>query len=126
MCTAPGGRSSVRAAAELKPDVCWQLPLRREDAVDDRGHVTTTVTEWDGGLGRGGERSSHWWCTDAPEAFRAGPVYRTLAAELRALVGERVLQPAAAATSTSGRWRDDPAAAPGGPSTAGEPAAQSG
>src|SRR6202012_4434412 len=28
----------------LKPEVCWQLPLRREDAVDDdEGHVTSVI-----------------------------------------------------------------------------------
>jgi len=75
----------------LKPDVCWQLPLRREDTVDDRGHVTTTVSEWS--RRHWGEAGSefHWWCTDAREAFIAQkPVYRTLVAELRELVGERV------------------------------------
>ena len=96
----PGGPGCAlhRAALErrvqpltLKPDVCWQLPLRREDAVDDRGHVTTTVSEW--ARRHWGEAGSefHWWCTDAHEAFVApDPVYRTLAPELRELVGERV------------------------------------
>ncbi len=32
----------------LKPEVCWQLPLRREDHVDDdEGHVTSTIRQWD-------------------------------------------------------------------------------
>ena len=41
---------------ELKPDVCWQLPLRREDEVADDGHVTSVVRQWDRrdwGRGRG-------------------------------------------------------------------------
>ena len=96
----PGGPGCAlhRAALErrvqpltLKPDVCWQLPLRREDAVDDHGHVTTTVSEW--ARRHWGEAGSefHWWCTDAREAFEGRrPVYKTLAPELRALIGERV------------------------------------
>ncbi|HVL29063.1 MAG TPA: hypothetical protein VM390_12995, partial [Acidimicrobiales bacterium] len=31
---------------DLKPDVCWQLPLRREDKEEGGGRVTSTVTEW--------------------------------------------------------------------------------
>src|SRR4051812_48883463 len=30
---------------ERKPEVCWQLPLRRVDATDEDGHVTSTVRE---------------------------------------------------------------------------------
>ena len=36
-----------RNPLELKPEVCWQLPLRRDDNVDDDGHVTTTIAQWD-------------------------------------------------------------------------------
>ncbi len=32
---------------ELKPDVCWQLPLRREDLTGDDGRVTTFISQWD-------------------------------------------------------------------------------
>lgn len=54
---------------ETKPDVCWQLPLRRVDTTDDLGHVWSTVREWkrrdwgDGGL------EFSWWCTESPDAF---------------------------------------------------------
>jgi hypothetical protein len=73
---------------DLKPTVCWQLPLRRDDAEDGNGHVTTTVTEWARRhWGEGGEEF-HWWCTEAPEAFiGAEPVYVTLRDELVELVG---------------------------------------
>nr|MDA8291110.1 hypothetical protein [Actinomycetota bacterium] len=73
----------------LKPDVCWQLPLRREDTTDESsGHVTSRVSEWERRhWGPAGE-DFHWWCTDAPEAFRAArPVYRALEDELVGLVG---------------------------------------
>ncbi len=73
---------------ELKPDVCWQLPLRREETVDDSGHVTTTITQWDRRHWGAGGAAFHWWCTEAPEAFGAPvPVWRSMAAELVALVG---------------------------------------
>jgi len=76
---------------DLKPDVCWQLPLRREDAEDGDGHVTSTVVEWKrSNWGAGGEEF-HWWCTEAPEAFQgAGAVYQAMADELTGLVGEEV------------------------------------
>ncbi|HZD65517.1 MAG TPA: hypothetical protein VE152_05425 [Acidimicrobiales bacterium] len=75
---------------ELKPDVCWQLPLRREDEVGPTGHVTSTLTQWDRRhWGPGGEEFA-WWCTEAPEAFTgARPVYQALRHELIALVGAR-------------------------------------
>ena len=64
------------APLELKPDVCWQLPLRREDTSDDAGWVTSTVTQWDRRHWGDGGEEFHWWCTEAPEAFRARqPVY---------------------------------------------------
>jgi hypothetical protein len=77
-----------QAPLELKPDVCWQLPLRREDGTDDAGQVTSTVTQWDRRhWGEGGDEF-HWWCTEAPEVYTAErPVYETLGAELTAMVG---------------------------------------
>ncbi|HLI02012.1 MAG TPA: hypothetical protein VKV06_14585 [Acidimicrobiales bacterium] len=80
-----------RLPLELKPDVCWQLPLRRDETVDDRGHVTTTITQWERRHWGAGGDDFHWWCTEAPEAFTSPePVWRTLAAELVALVGPTV------------------------------------
>jgi hypothetical protein len=75
----------------LKPDVCWQLPLRREDTVDDAGHVTSTVHEWRrADWGEAGEEFA-WWCTEAPAAFTASePVVTTLEQELRGLVGDTI------------------------------------
>jgi hypothetical protein len=76
---------------ELKPDVCWQLPLRREDTTDDTGRVTTTVMQWDRKHWGGGGEEFHWWCTEAPEAFRGKrAVYETMAPELRSITGEGV------------------------------------
>ncbi len=82
---------------DLKPDVCWQLPLRRDDRDDGDGHVTTTVSEWQRRhWGRGGAEF-HWWCTEAAEAFQGSePVYRAMADELVAMVGEAVYRRLAA------------------------------
>jgi len=88
----PGGAGCAlhRAALErgerpldLKPNVCWQLPLRRDDADDDDGHVTSTIRQWDRSHWGAGGEEFHWWCTEAPEAFgEREPVYRTLREEL--------------------------------------------
>ncbi|HVM64898.1 MAG TPA: hypothetical protein VMU14_08565 [Acidimicrobiales bacterium] len=76
---------------DLKPSVCWQLPLRREDEVDSTGHVTSTVGEWDRRHWGEGGFEFHWWCTEAPEAFTgADPVYVSMADELEELVGPDV------------------------------------
>jgi hypothetical protein len=76
---------------ELKPDVCWQLPLRREDTTDDSGRVTTTVKQWDRRHWGAGGEEFHWWCTEAPEAFGSRrPVYETMGPELRAIAGDAV------------------------------------
>jgi hypothetical protein len=75
----------------MKPDVCWQLPLRREDQADNDGHVISTVTQWDRRHWGDGGAEFHWWCTESPDAFgHRQPVYRTMAAELVALVGADV------------------------------------
>ena len=76
---------------DLKPDVCWQLPLRREDREEGGGRVTSTVSEWGRANWGAGGAEFHWWCTEAPEAFTgARPVYRLMEEELAALVGPRV------------------------------------
>ena len=76
---------------ELKPDVCWQLPLRREDTSNPDGSVTSVVSQWDRRhWGAGGEEFA-WWCTEAPEAFRGrAPVWRHMSNELSALVGPEI------------------------------------
>jgi hypothetical protein len=83
---------------DLKPDVCWQLPLRRDDRDQgDSGRVTSTVTEWGRSHWGGGGEEFHWWCTEAPEAFAGRePVYRAMQAELVGLVGSAVYERLAA------------------------------
>lgn len=78
---------------ELKPDVCWQLPLRREDTTSEDGRVTSTVSQWDRRHWGDGGLEFHWWCTEAPESFRAKtPVYKSMGAELTAIAGPVVYQ----------------------------------
>lgn len=76
---------------ELKPDVCWQLPLRREDEVAEDGHVTSVIRQWDRRDWGEGGAEFHWWCTESPDAFVSDrPVYREMRDELIALVGAKV------------------------------------
>ncbi|MEO5679451.1 MAG: hypothetical protein ABIS47_07270 [Acidimicrobiales bacterium] len=67
---------------DWKPDVCWQLPLRREDEVAGE-HVTSTVRQWDRSHWGEGGAEFHWWCTESADAFvSAHPVYVALRDEL--------------------------------------------
>lgn len=82
---------------ELKPDVCWQLPLRRDDEVGEGGHVTSIVRQWDRrDWGKGGAEF-HWWCTESPDAFvGARPAHEELEKELIAMVGKKIYKRLAA------------------------------
>jgi hypothetical protein len=78
---------------ETKPDVCWQLPIRRTyDWVkrpDDTKVLVTTITEYDRrGWGPGGH-DFQWWCTGNTEAHvAADPVYVSYGPELAELMGQ--------------------------------------
>jgi hypothetical protein len=76
---------------DMKPDVCWQLPLRREDVTDASGRVVSMVGEWERRhWGEGGDEF-HWWCTEAPEAFGSKkPVFESMRDELTEMVGKKV------------------------------------
>lgn len=83
--------------SELKPEVCWQLPLRRLDEVQADGGVISKLTEFGrDGWGEGGEEFC-WWCTESPDAFVGKePVYRSLAPELRIMLGTKLYKRVAA------------------------------
>jgi len=87
------GRSHV----ELKPEVCWQLPLRREDETAADGRVTSVVRQWDRRhWGEGGDEF-HWWCTEDPAAFVGHePVYVSMRTELETMAGKKVYKRLAA------------------------------
>ena len=75
-----------------KPDVCWQLPVRRQQEHVERPDGTTvlvsTIGEFDRrGWGPGGA-DLHWWCTGAPLAHVSPePLVETYAPELTELLG---------------------------------------
>jgi hypothetical protein len=79
---------------DTKPEVCWQLPVRREQEwvtrPDDTKILVSTVTEFDRrGWGEGGH-DLHWYCTSSPEAHIGGePLYVSYGPELAALIGDR-------------------------------------
>jgi hypothetical protein len=76
---------------ERKPDVCWQLPLWRDERTDDDGHVTSTIRQWERKHWGEGGAEFHWWCTESPEAFRGSePVFRHMRSELVAMSGPLV------------------------------------
>jgi hypothetical protein len=81
-----------REPLETKPDVCWQLPVRRTydwvDRPDDTRVLVVSIGEYDRrGWGPGGH-DLHWWCTSAKSAHGAGePVYVSYRPELIELMG---------------------------------------
>ncbi|HEY7931324.1 MAG TPA: hypothetical protein VIC81_03570 [Acidimicrobiales bacterium] len=77
----------------LKPEVCWQLPLRRDDDVQDDGHVITRISQWDRRDWGPGGSEFHWWCTEAPEAFVGkSRVVDSMREELIAMVGATIYE----------------------------------
>lgn len=80
-----------------KPDVCWQLPLRRTERAEADGTTTCILSEFSRDDWGDGGAEFAWWCTEAPEAFTgAEPVYRSLEAEMRAMVGDVLYETIAA------------------------------
>ena len=79
---------------EYKPDVCWQLPVRREQEWTKRPDGTkvllSVIGEFDRrGWGEGGH-DLHWWCTSSPEAHvGTQPMYEEYGPELVALIGQK-------------------------------------
>jgi hypothetical protein len=82
-----------REPLETKPDVCWQLPLRRTyrtvERPDGGSYLEVSVAEYDRrGWGSGGH-DLDWYCTGNPQAHvGARPVFRSMEPELRELIGD--------------------------------------
>jgi hypothetical protein len=95
--------------SDFKPEVCWQVPLRRIDDEQDDGTVVSRLTEFGrDGWGEGGEDFG-WWCTEAPEAFTgAKPVYVAMAEELRKMLGKKLYTRVAAYLDTRRRSKAAP------------------
>jgi hypothetical protein len=81
-----------RNPLETKPDVCWQLPIRRTyrevERQDGSTYTEVTITEYDRrGWGAGGH-DLDWYCSGNTEAHVAvEPVYVNNEPELVALMG---------------------------------------
>jgi hypothetical protein len=98
---AGGGGCALHAQAlrdgvhplEYKPDVCWQLPVRRDQdwrkRPDGTDVLVSTLGEFDRrGWGEGGH-DLHWWCTSSPEAHVGSKhMYLEYEPELTALIGK--------------------------------------
>ncbi len=82
-----------REPLETKPDVCWQLPIRRTfrnvERQDGTSYTEVSIGEYDRrGWGSGGH-DLDWYCSGNTEAHVAPePVYLTHAAELTELMGK--------------------------------------
>ncbi|CAA9306664.1 MAG: FIG01122970: hypothetical protein [uncultured Friedmanniella sp.] len=81
-----------RSIIETKPDVCWQLPLRRQfrtvTRTDDTTYTEVAIGEYGrDGWGPGGQ-DLDWYCSSNSEAhIGTEPVYRSSRDELVALMG---------------------------------------
>lgn len=82
-----------REHLETKPDVCWQVPIRRTfrtvERTDGTEYTEVTITEYDRrGWGAGGH-DFDWYCSGNTETHVAPePMYLTHRPELEALLGE--------------------------------------
>jgi hypothetical protein len=78
---------------DWKPNVCWQLPLRLVEHVDENGHVTSTLREWKRRDWGDGGQEFHWWCTESADAFvGARPVYEELRDEIIEMIGAKAYE----------------------------------
>ena len=77
---------------ETKPDICWQLPLRRSwetREVGDNKYSVVVIGEYTREAWGAGGADLDWYCTSNTEAHTAAnPVYLTNKAELIALMNE--------------------------------------
>ena len=80
------------APTSLKPEVCWQLPIRRTyrtvEQADQTSYIEVSITEYDRrGWGPGGH-DLDWYCSGNPAAHvGAEPVFRSNETELVELMG---------------------------------------
>lgn len=84
-----------------KPTVCWQVPLHRtidEQVANDGGTLEVhTIAAFERGHWGEGGADFGWWCLDDDTAFVGRePVYRSMEAELRAMVGDEIYEELAA------------------------------
>ena len=96
----------------MKPDVCWQLPIRRTQEWVERPDGTeilkTWITEYDRrGWGEGGA-DLHWYCTGDPNAHvGAKQVWETYGPELTELARREGVRRAGGNVQAAQRLRAD-------------------
>ncbi|AYY14822.1 hypothetical protein EF847_21155 [Actinobacteria bacterium YIM 96077] len=78
---------------QTKPDVCWQLPLRRtyRDVTrpDGSTYLEITIAEYRQRDWGAGGHDMDWYCTNAPSAHVGKePLFRSNEPELRELIGD--------------------------------------
>ncbi|MGZ4613115.1 MAG: hypothetical protein ACXV1K_08095 [Kineosporiaceae bacterium] len=81
-----------RPPHETKPDVCWQLPIRRSyrtvERPDGTSYLEVTIAEYDRRSWGPGGHDLDWYCSASPIAHVGPePVFQSLREELVALVG---------------------------------------
>jgi hypothetical protein len=76
---------------ETKPDVCWQLPIRRSFENREVGDQTVSITvigEYERKAWGDGGEDFDWYCTGNTDAHvGAEPVYKSNKVELQTLMG---------------------------------------
>ncbi len=83
-----GASSHAERPLDWKPDVCWQVPLRLDEHVDDNGHRTWRLRGWERRDWGAGGADFDWWCTDEHDAFVGNEmVLEALRDEIVELVG---------------------------------------
>jgi hypothetical protein len=83
-----------RHPLDTKPEVCWQLPVRREqewvDRTDGTRILRSTIAEFDRRSWGEGGHDLDWYCSSSPEAHVGGePMYLSYGPELTALIGDK-------------------------------------
>jgi hypothetical protein len=78
---------------ELKPEVCWQLPIRRAyrtvERPDGTDYLEVTITEYDRRSWGPGGHDLDWYCSGSTEAHVGRePVFRSCRDELVVLMGQ--------------------------------------
>lgn len=84
-----GALAAGERPIDWKPAVCWQVPFRYEEFVDDSGTVTMSLRAWRRtDWGEGGDDFG-WWCTEelVPAGGDAPQTWQSHLVELEALMG---------------------------------------